>query len=363
MPTEGMSKSALRGLIWQQFKAGIFKLTVSLGIYAFLCALLALPVKSSTLYQTDPHLIHELVQVLPILLIGYFFMKGMRWLNNLDAQQTKWLATADPAEIRQTIEQPKWSRGKGLIFVMAFTTLIALLATCPALILLAQRPHFGKNAFALLEIFLIIIFLLFGLFGLAYLSETFSRSKKQQFAMHAGFEYIDPPQNVDGFDITSGSVIAHGQGDQGYANLIRGKRSNYSFRAIDYEFPHGRGADRQTIICINLTQVNLTSFSIISDDDAQLGNAKRARKAASDKYAAKIANGYALMVDEHRQTALNVPIGILDAFSDHGFARKQSLNMEYMGNRLLVYRFCHRLTGHDFLQVLDVAIALATKFA
>jgi hypothetical protein len=360
MPPEGISQAELGSMLWKHLKSALIKIAIILGIYITLCFLLTPYVESLPIYQTDPELAPQLIFVFPVLVIAYFFIKGTRRASQIDVEQAKWRSTATPSEIRGKIEQPKISQGKGLFIVLSATTFIGMIAM--AIGIIPAMLSAGKSIHDIpWMIFGLPFGILYAVFGLAYLSNSSRRSSMEHFATNAGFEYTGTPLNTDGFDITLGSVIAHGQGDNGYANLIHGTRNHFSFRSIDYFYPHGKGADVQTIICIDLKNLDLTPFSIIKNDYTLLDHAQKIHKTPSEKYANNITKSYVVMVNEHRTTELKIPIGILNAFSIDAFASNQSLNIEYMGDRLLIYRFCHKLTKNNFLQALDEAILLAQK--
>ncbi len=361
MPTEGISPSELRSMTWTHLKGALIKIGTILGLFIALCFLIAPYVESLPIYQSNPELFPQLIFGFLILVIAYFSVKGIVWLSQIDAQQAKWRATATPLEIRNKIEQPVVSQGKGLLIVLGITTVFGMIAM--AIGFIPAMLSAGKSIHDIPWMIFIIPFGgVYAVFGFGYLASSSRRARMEHFATNAGFQYTGTPLNTDGFDITFGSIIGHGQGDNGYANLIRGNRNHYFFRAIDYFYPHGRSADCQTIICIDLNQVDLTPFSIIKNDYTLLDHAQKVHKIPSDKYTNNIARNYAVMVNEHRTTELKIPLGVLNAFSEHSFASNQSLNIEYLGDRLLIYRFCHRLTKSDFLQTLDEAISLAQKF-
>lgn len=189
-----------------------------------------------------------------------------------------------------------------------------------------------------------------------YLLESLRRSRMRKFATLAGFEYLETPLNVDGYDITVGSVIAQGGGTNGYASLLCGVKDEHTFRAIDYAYQHGKGNDSQTIICIDLKDIGLTEFSIINKGYLLIASAPKVNKVVCESYAKRVPKNYTVVVDGYRKNDLLIPSGFLDEF-----ANNKSFNAEYLGDRLLVYRYCKKLVGNDFLKALDYAVTLAEK--
>lgn len=198
--------------------------------------------------------------------------------------------------------------------------------------------------------------------GLISLRGNLAEIDFSRFIAETNFEYTKTPPNTEGSSILLGSVIAQGQRANGYSRLISGTRNHYSFRTLDYSYYIGEERCIQTIICIDMKKAGLAPFSIIKNDYTLFDHAQQAQKILSEKYANDIAKNYAVIVNEHHTTELKIPNGILKAFSDHSFASKRFLNVEYLGDRLLVYRYNHPLSENDFLLALDDAIILATKF-
>lgn len=261
------------------------------------------------------------------------------------------------------IKQSKLPNRKWLFIAICLTILIIMISIISIPIFFPQASSTSKSFYDIHWIVFVVptaftcIF-----FGLVSLARNLAEADFSHFIAKTNFEYTKSPSNTEGFDITIGSVIAHGQGNTGYSRLISGIRNHYSFRTIEYSYYIGEDSCIQTIICIDLKQVNLTPFSIIKNDYTLLDHAQQVRKFPSEKYVNNISRNYSVMVSEHHTTELEIPIGILKAFSDHSFASKRFLNAEYLGDRLLVYRYDHPLTKSDFLLALDDAITLAQKF-
>jgi hypothetical protein len=184
--------------------------------------------------------------------------------------------------------------------------------------------------------------------------------ERAEWAKSKGIKYIGEPDKALASEITLGSVIASG-GDVGwsYDSLLSGSRNHYSFRAVDYGYwvsgPRGGGSMIQTVVCIDLqkTNSNTEPFSLIAPE--LLEHCMKARKIRLDQHTVNtLVKNRILAVDRDRSKDPHISYEFLSVFR-----HMQDANVEYLGDRLLVYGIHKKLVGEEYLEWVDSAISLA----
>ncbi len=263
------------------------------------------------------------------------------------------------AQLRRKVKEPKFTRFQSEIIIIVFM----MSAMTPCWLNLwypvKSSTFYQTNPIWSLILFLLSLFIVLASSIYFCWKKSLRREERcigmRKFAVAAGIEYVDSPLNIDGFDIIAGSVIAHGDGVNGYENLWSGSREGYSFRVIDYTYSIvAKTVNSQTIICIKLDRRYLKSFSIITKS-LKL-EAHQANKIISPELTKLVPKGFAVAIDASDKDAIVIPSGFLSTFRTDPL-----VSVEYLGDRLLVYCFRSKLTQKDLLAGVDFAVRLAKK--
>ena len=202
---------------------------------------------------------------------------------------------------------------------------------------------------------LILGILLFGpaLWRYVFLSSSWRRSGMRRFAIAAGFDCIDLPKELEGFDITVGSVIAKGADTfPSCSSLMSSTKNGYRWRAVNYGYQRGKSMSSQTVLCVDITGSHLTPFSLIHRNF--LYRATEAKMSVWESAPKNLSKKHVVVVDTDNKSFLSIPAEFLRIC-----LLMPDFNVEYLGDRLLVYGDEKILKGSRFLECLDRAIELA----
>lgn len=268
-------------------------------------------------------------------------------------QDSKQLNIGSPVEVDQ----------QGLLFVRIFGTLVFLvLALLPFVVIIVNQVPLN-SAIKALVIYFSCFILFWGLIWVGVKRGDPRIKQRSKFAVLEGLDFKVFPEEYEGRDITCGSLIASGaEEDYPYGSLLNGTRNGYLFRAIDYGYWSG-GSYRpytaiQTVICIDLKPISCVQFSILSR--SLLSRSNLTGKIVLERLLGELSNNKVVVVNADPQGRFFVSDDFIRSFLSMDSANVEYIK-DYQQDRLLVYSLYDRLTGKNYFEWIDYAIALAEE--